>query len=199
MTIVPSIGTVSMTSRIASTATRSDLWRSPWPIVCAHAIAACSTTRRNSRERSESMRSDLRLRRFRVCGQLAARRTVGTVAEKVIGLHDLVNFARALVDHRALAVAEESAHRVLVRISVRAVYLHRVAGGAFGRDGREPLREAGLARVAQALILHPAGTQPQQTRRLIVGFHLRDHLLDELVLPDFDTEGLALLRVLHAR
>ena len=29
------------------------LWPSPCPIVCAHAIAACSTTRRNSSERSE--------------------------------------------------------------------------------------------------------------------------------------------------
>ncbi len=54
MTIVPSIGTVSITFRIASTATWSDLWRSPCPIVCAQAMAACSTTRRKSSDRSES-------------------------------------------------------------------------------------------------------------------------------------------------
>ena len=54
ITIVPSIGTVSITRRIASTATWSDLWRSPCPIVWAQAMAACSTTRRNSSERSES-------------------------------------------------------------------------------------------------------------------------------------------------
>ncbi len=41
--------------RMASTATWSDLWRSPCPIVCAQAIAACSTTERKSSERSEFM------------------------------------------------------------------------------------------------------------------------------------------------
>ena len=55
MTIVPSIGTVSISRRIASTATWSEPWRSPWPIVWAQAMAACSTTRRNSRERSDSI------------------------------------------------------------------------------------------------------------------------------------------------
>ena len=54
MTMVPSIGTVSISVRIASTATWSDRCRSPWPIVCAQAMAACSTTRRNSSERSDS-------------------------------------------------------------------------------------------------------------------------------------------------
>src|SRR5438093_10480967 len=109
MTIVPSIGTVSITWRMASTATRSALCRSPWPIVCAHAIAACSTTRRNSSERSESM-----LRRFRdvmIRRQLAARGTIGAIAEQVVGLHDLVNLARAFVDDRAFAVAEEPPDR----------------------------------------------------------------------------------------
>ena len=43
--------------RMASTAAWSDLWRSPWPIVWAQAIAACSTTRRKSSERSEFMQS----------------------------------------------------------------------------------------------------------------------------------------------
>ena len=41
MTIVPSIGTVSRHSRIASTADLVGLWRSPWPMVWAQAIAAC--------------------------------------------------------------------------------------------------------------------------------------------------------------
>src|SRR3954466_554393 len=105
MTMVPSIGTVSSASRIASTAAWSDLGRSPWPIVCAQAIAACSTTRRNSRERSESILTfDFSL--SCVSRQLAAGRTVGPVAEQVIGLHQFVNLPCAFVDDRALAVPE---------------------------------------------------------------------------------------------
>ena len=37
----------SISSRIDSTATRSDRWRSPKPMVLALAIAACSVTRMN--------------------------------------------------------------------------------------------------------------------------------------------------------
>ena len=43
-----------------------------------------------------------------------------------------------------------------------------------------------------------ARAQPEQPRRLVVGLHLRDHLLHQLVLADLDAEGLALLRVLRA-
>ncbi len=58
--------------------------------------------------------------------QLAPRRPVVPVAEQVVGLHDLVDFARALVDHGTLAVAIEAAHRVFVRVAVGAVDLDRV-------------------------------------------------------------------------
>ena len=190
MTIVPSIGTVSSSVRIASTAAWSDLWPSPCPIVCAQAIAACSTTRRNSSERSGAHASKLR--------QLAARRPVLPEAEHVVGLHQLVDLARALVDDRALAVAIEAADRVLVRVAVGAVDLHGVAGRALGRHRREPLGQAGLARVAPALVLEQPGTQPQQPRRLIVRLHLRDHLFHELMLGDRHAERLPLLRVPRA-
>ena len=43
--------------------------------------------------------------------------------------------------------------------------------------------------IAAAVILQPARAEPQQTRRLIIGLHLGDHLLDELMLPDFDADG----------
>ena len=166
MTIVPSIGTrVHHLRASPRRPTWSDLCRSPWPIVCAQAIAACSTTRRNSSERSESMQlegCDCPRLGVRTCvtslvrRQLAARRPIDAVAEQVVGLHDLVNLARAFVDHRALAVAVEAADRILVGIAVGAVNLHGVAGRALGRDGREPLREPGLARVAAARVLQPA-------------------------------------------
>src|SRR5215831_16063335 len=111
MTIVPSIGTESITLRMVSTATWSDLWRSPWPIVCAQAIAACSTTRRNSSERSASMA--LRLLRT-IGGQLAPRRLINAVTEKIVGLHNFVNFSCAFVNHGALAIAVEPADRIFV-------------------------------------------------------------------------------------
>src|SRR5215475_416535 len=46
---MPSICSESMVLRMASTATSSALWRSPKPMVRAEAMAAFSTTRRNSR------------------------------------------------------------------------------------------------------------------------------------------------------
>src|SRR6185369_13675040 len=49
------MGTVSITSRIASTATLSENFRSPWPIVRAAAIAAASQTRKKSRDSSRSV------------------------------------------------------------------------------------------------------------------------------------------------
>src|SRR5688572_32489425 len=88
------------------------------------------------------------LRRHR--RQLAAGRPVTPVSEQVIGLHDLVNLARPLVDDRALAVAIEPSDRIFVGITVRAVYLDRVAGRTLGRDRRKPLGQSGLARVAAA-------------------------------------------------
>src|SRR4051794_27889783 len=103
-------------------------------------MAACSTTRRNSRERSESIKLEGKRKKEKVkfekfelsfclltfhfflyiCRQFAARRTVGAVAEQVIGLHDFVNFARAFVNDRAFAVAEEAADGILVRVAVGA-------------------------------------------------------------------------------
>src|SRR3954462_14923953 len=113
-----------MTRRIASTATWSALCRSPWPIVCAQAIAACSTTRRKSSERSEFISA-------LVSRQLAAGRLVAAVTEHVVGLHQLVDLAGAFVDDRARAVAVEAPGRILVGVAVRAVHLHAVAGRAF--------------------------------------------------------------------
>src|SRR5713226_3492733 len=55
ITIRPRIGTESITSRMASTATSSEYFRSPWPIVRAAAIAAASVTRKKSRDSSRSV------------------------------------------------------------------------------------------------------------------------------------------------
>src|ERR1044071_1674093 len=153
MTMVPLIGTESISFRIASTATASDLCRSPCPIVIAHAIAACSTTRRKSSERSESS-----IRR-----ELAAGRTIRPIAKQVVGLHQLVNLTCPFVDHCTLAIAVEPADGVLVGVAVGAMDLHGVAGGALGGHGRKPFREPSLARVAAADVLEPACAHPQQS------------------------------------
>src|SRR6202162_2529633 len=60
MTMVPSICTESMVLHMASTVISSALWPSPKPMVRAAAIAAVSTTRRNSRLSCASM-DDLRM------------------------------------------------------------------------------------------------------------------------------------------
>src|SRR6185503_18008871 len=171
ITMVPSIGTVSMTRRIASTATASEWCRSPCPIVWAHATAASSTTRRKSSERSESS----------IGRQLAAGWPVRPVAEQVVGLHQFVNLTRPFVDHRTFAVAIETADGVLVRVPVCAVNLHGIRCGALRGDSRKPFRQPRFPGVAPARVLQPSRAHPQQPRYLIIRLHLREHFLHELV------------------
>src|SRR2546428_9883481 len=105
--------------------------------------------------------SDFGFDGFSIRRQLAACRTVLTVAEQIVGLHDLVNLARAFVDDRAFAIPVETPDRILVGIAVRAVDLDRVTRRALRRHGREPLRKSGLARVALTRVLQPARSQPE--------------------------------------
>ena len=55
-----------------------------------------------------------------------------------------------------------------------------------------------LAGVAQALVLEPARLPDEQPAHLDAGGHLRDHLLDELVLADLLAERVALVGVADA-
>src|SRR5215470_6210856 len=109
-------------------------------------MAASSTTRRKSSERSESS----------IGRQLAAGWPVCPVPEQVIGLHQFVNLTRAFVDHRTLAVAIKTPDGVLVRIAIRTVNLHRIRRGALRRHGREPFREPRFFRVAATGVLQPS-------------------------------------------
>src|SRR3954470_23108967 len=85
--------------------------------------------------------------------QFAPRRPILAVAEDIIGLHDLVNLAGALVDDRSLAIAVEPSDGVLVRVPVGAVHLHGIAGRPLRCHRGEPLRKAGFARVAAPVVL----------------------------------------------
>src|SRR4026208_197190 len=150
-----------MTRRMASTAAASEWCRSPCPIVWAHAMAASSTTRRKSSERSESS----------IGRQLAAGWPVRPVAKQIVGLHQFVNLTRAFVNHGTLAIAIETSHGVLVGIAIGAVNLHGVRRGPLRGDGREPLSQTSFLGVAPANILQPSRAHPEQPRRLIVGLH----------------------------
>src|SRR4029453_14485234 len=64
--------------------------------------------------------------------------SIDAVAEHVVRLHQLVNFTRSLVDHRAFAIAVEPADGELVGITVGAMDLNSITGRAFGSNRREP-------------------------------------------------------------
>ena len=87
-------------------------------------------------------------------------------------------------------------HVHLLRVAHPAVDLQRLVGHAVGRFAGVELRHRGLARVAQPLVLHRCSAEREQTRRLQLGRHVREHELDGLVLRDGHVEGLAQLRVI---
>src|SRR5262249_51879831 len=70
--------------------------------------------------------------------QIAPARFVRAEAERVIGLHEFVNFARALIDDGALAISIEADHRVIIRITVGAVNLDRIGRGPLGGHCGKP-------------------------------------------------------------
>src|SRR5262245_18004493 len=133
-------------------------------------MAARSTTRRKSRERSDSAAPDASASEFVTVlvaivspgRQLTARRLVVAVTEQIVRLHDLVDLASALVDHCTLAVPVKPAHRVLIGIAIGTVDLHGIAGRTLRSDRRKPLGEACLARIAAPFVLQPARTHPEQ-------------------------------------
>src|SRR5262245_6941750 len=154
ITMVPSMSTLSISLRMASTATWSAYLPSPWPMVRAAAMAAFSTTLTNSRGRSSGIIGVAPCRcpaLLAVLRQLDAPRLVLAIAQGVVGLHELVDLPGSLVDDRGLGVAEEPPGRVLVREAVAAVDLDAVRGRALALHGREPLGERRLAGVALAL------------------------------------------------
>ena len=61
-----------------------------------------------------------------------------------------------------------------------------------------PLGQRRLAGVALALVLEPGGPPDEEPAHLGPGDHLRDELLDQLVLADLLPEGVPLMGVSHA-
>ena len=127
------------------------------------------------------------------------KRSVLAVAEGVVGLDERVELARPLVDDRRLRVAQVALDRELVRVAVGAVDLDRVERGLDRVLGGVPLGEAGLAGVAEALVLEPRGAPDEEPAHLGAGGHLGDELLDQLVLADLLAEGVPLVGVADRR
>src|SRR6266545_78829 len=128
---------------------------------------------------------------------LAAQRTVLAVTERVVGLDERMQLAGPLVDHRRFGVAQVALDGELVAVAVRAVDLDRVQGGLDRMLRGVPLGEAGLAGVAPAVVLQPAGSPHQEAPRLRATGHVGQHLLDELVVTDLLAERLPLAGVRH--
>src|SRR4051794_11958715 len=110
--------------------------------------------------------------------RLATERPVLAVAQRVVGLDEGMELARALVDDGRLRVPQIALHRELVAVAVRAVDLDRVEGRLDGVVRRVPLGERRLARVAQAVVLAPAGLEDEEPPDLGALRHVREHLLD---------------------
>ena len=127
--------------------------------------------------------------------RLATDRAVLAIAQGIVGLDERVELARPFVDDRRLRVAQVALHRELVRVPVRAVDLDRVERALDRVLGGMPLGEARLARVAKTLVLQPARAPDEQSAHLGPRGHLRDELLDELVLADLLPERLPLVGV----
>src|SRR6478609_99396 len=129
--------------------------------------------------------------------RLAPERPVLSVSERAVGLDQGVELAGPLVDDGSLRVAQVALHREFVRVAVGAVDLDGVEGALHRVLGGVPLGEAGLARIAQALVLEPGRPPDEQPAHLGPGRHLGDHLLDQLVLADLLSEGVPLVGVAH--
>ena len=156
-------------------------------------MAACSTTRRNSSERSESIRSS---------GRRSQRRSSTSSSLRV--LH-----GRQLAARRPIGRDSRAGSRPASACGSRACLRRSPRPCSCGRSGRPDTRPSSRWRRGSAprrrpraptptvanhlaspvsrvlrrpLFFSQPGAQPEQPRRLIVRLHLRDHFLDELVL-----------------
>src|SRR5581483_3497928 len=187
----PSVSRSSSTTSVMPSSARCHATEEPSappPTMTTSARSTRALCRRVDRRQRRRPRADRR--------NLAAPSVELPVAERVLGLHHLVDLRRALVDDRRARVAEVPLDAVLRGVAVRAEHLDREVRGLERRLGCVPLRERGLARVALPLVLHPGGLHDEQLRGLVAEDHGRDHVLHELVAADRLAERLPLARVL---
>src|SRR5436309_10604258 len=131
MTIVPRMGTVSITRRIASTATWSACLRSPWPMVWADAIAASSTTRTNSNASSNSSaleKASLVFAVTFVCVAMPAPRLESVNPSNVRTDNQRMDVVRSFVGLHGFQVHHVAHDGVIVADAIRAQDIARDAG-----------------------------------------------------------------------
>src|SRR5437764_7150360 len=108
----------------------------------------------------------------------------GRLAQQRPGDHEPLDLARALIDLRHLGVAVVALGGELLRVAVAAEHLDRLAGLAAG-DGRcEELGLGALYGVGLPGRLEPGGPPGQRARRLDLGLHVGEPMLDRLEATD---------------
>src|SRR3954471_2582555 len=111
------------------------------------------------------------------------------IAQEGAGDDEPLDLARALVDLGDLRVAVVALGRELLRVAVAAEHLDRLAGLAAGHRAREQLRLRALDAVRPAGLLEARRTPDQRARRLDLGLHVGQLVLDRLEAGDRAAEG----------
>src|SRR3954471_16818591 len=177
MTMVPSMGTVSITRRMALTATPSLLGASPWPMVLADSTAASSTTRTNSRASSTSMPCDF-------SGAVVAMvesPLESVYAGDVRADDEGVNVMCALVSLHRFQVHHVAHDGVIVRHTVGAENVTRHARAFQRHPHIVPLEHGDVLVGNGLLVLHSPHLQGQKLGLADLGDHPYQLLLHELV------------------
>src|SRR3954447_8502780 len=117
------------------------------------------------------------------------------IAQEGAGDDEPLDLARALVDLGHLGVAVVALGRELLRVAVAAEDLDRLAGLAAGDGAREQLRLRALDAVRPSGLLEPRRAPDQRARRLDLGLHVGQLVLDRLKAGDRPAEGRPLARV----
>src|SRR5664280_255452 len=104
--------------------------------------------------------------------------------EDLLGDDEPLDLARPFIDLVDLRVAHQLLDRVFLRVTVPAEDLDGVGRDAHRDVGREGLGEGGQLRVAAAVVDGPGRLPDEQSRRLDVLGHVRDHEAHGLVLRD---------------
>src|SRR5262249_46395191 len=125
----------------------------------------------------------------------AATLRSGSLPKQGAGDDEALDLARALVDLRDLGVAVVALRRELLRVAVAAEDLDRLAGRPARDGGGEQLRLRPLDAVRAPGLLQPRRAPRQGARRLDLGLHVGELLLDRSEPPDRAAERVALLGI----
>src|SRR3954452_19993530 len=127
-----------------------------------------------------------------VANGIASSSTAHRLAEERPRDHEPLDLRRPLVDLGDLGVAVVALGRELLRVAVAAEDLDRLAGLAAGDGGGEELGLRALDGVGPARLLQARGAPDERARRLDLGLHVGELVLNRLEAGDRAAEGVAL-------